>query len=242
MSPAAPRRVPVAALASAALIVLAGCSPGSAHSGHTGTTVAGLRARAAMAPCPKPTSLAAATGGAPSASPTPGAPGVSGASGGSTGLLPPGASPSAEATEPNLPAGAFPCLAGGPDVPLRQLTGVPTVINLWATWCLPCRTELPAFQRAFARADPDRLRVMGVATEDPGLARELSFAADTGLHMPNLVDDKGKIATEIGIRGLPATLFVAADGSLVHVYNGSPLTFSALRDLLRRYLRVTVGG
>lgn len=253
-------RRPATSLVAAALVLLVtltGCASGSGQHTRASATVADLRAKAAMAPCPTPTSLSAAdpsSPSSPSATPSPGAP-AAGTPGASTPAGPsltvsppvspsvsPSVAPTAEAAGPELPAETLPCLAGGPDVPLRGLTGVPLVINLWATWCLPCRTELPAFQAAFARADPSELRILGVATEDPGLTRELSFAVDTGLHMPNLVDDKGKVAARIGVRGLPATLFVAPDGSLVHVYNGPPLTFSALRELVRTYLKVTIHG
>lgn len=236
----------LAAAALVALVTLTGCTSGSGQHTRASATVADLRVKAAMAPCPTPTSLSAAGPSSPSATPSPG---VSTPAGPSPTVSPtvspsvsPSVAPTAEAAGPELPAETLPCLAGGPDVPLRGLTGVPLVINLWATWCLPCRTELPAFQAAFARADPSKLRILGVATEDPGLTRELSFAVDTGLHMPNLVDDKGKVAARIGVRGLPATLFVAPDGSLVHVYNGPPLTFSALRELVRTYLKVTIRG
>lgn len=242
-----------------ALVALTGCTSGSGQHTRASATVTDLRAKAAMAPCPTPTSLSAANPSSPSGpsgpsgpsatrspgAPAAGTPGASTPAGPSATVSPsvaPSVSPTAEAAGQELPAETLPCLAGGPDVPLRGLTGVPLVINLWATWCLPCRAELPAFQAAFARADPSKLRILGVATEDPGLTRELSFAVDTGLHMPNLVDDKGKVAARIGVRGLPATLFVAPDGSLVHVYNGPPLTFSALRELVRTYLKVTIGG
>lgn len=140
-----------------------------------------------------------------------------------------------------LPDATLPCLAGGPDVPLRRLTGTATVMNLWASWCGPCREELPGFQKAFERADPTRLRVMGVVTEDPGLSRQLSFAVDTGLRMPSLVDDKGVVSRALGIRGLPATLFVAPDGSVARVHNG-PLTYDELRTLTERYLHVQINA
>ncbi|HEY9475088.1 MAG TPA: TlpA disulfide reductase family protein [Mycobacteriales bacterium] len=255
---------PVVLLVAGALVVLAGCSPSPDPRGHTGTTVADLRAGAAIAPCPTPTPPPPTTAppgdsATPTRSTTPGesasftAPGTSGTpdtSGSATGLATPSydAPVSPEDSAPSgaegqiLPEGTLPCLAGGPDVPLRQVTGVPMVINLWATWCLPCRTELPAFQAAYARADPARLRVLGVATQDPGLSRQLTFAVDTGLHMPNLVDDRGVVAAGLGIRGLPATLFVGADGTVVHVYNGPPLTSKALRDLISQHLRVTISG
>jgi Thiol-disulfide isomerase and thioredoxins len=250
----------VALLVASALVALAGCSSGTDQSGHASDTVADLLARAAIAPCPVPSPAPTSTttpplppattspagGGVTASGPT----GSSSAGPSASGSARPGyqvpvlsgdANPSV-AEGQLLPEGAFGCLAGGPDVPLRRITGVPMVVNLWATWCLPCRTELPAFERAYANADPARLRILGVATQDPGLSRQLSFAIDTGLHLPNLVDDQGRVAAGLGIRGLPATLFVDAAGTVVHVYNGPPLTFEALRDLIRSHLRVTIRG
>jgi cytochrome c biogenesis protein CcmG, thiol:disulfide interchange protein DsbE len=115
------------------------------------------------------------------------------------------------------------------------------LVNLWATWCAPCRTELPGFQKAFERADPARLRVLGVVTEDPGLSRPLSFAVDTGVRLPSVVDDDGAVFQALGIRGLPATLFVAPDGSVTHVHNG-PLTYAELGALTEKYLHVRINA
>lgn len=137
-----------------------------------------------------------------------------------------------------LPDIELPCLAGGANLKLRQLGGVPTVVNLWATWCTPCRKELPAFQEAFEKSDPRALRVLGVVTEDPGLSRPLSFAADTGLHLPSAVDDRGDLKRELGLRGLPATVFVDGSGAIVHIYSGPPLTYETLRGLVTQHLQV----
>lgn len=145
--------------------------------------------------------------------------------------------------EDRLPDLALPCLGGGADVSLRTLTGVPTVINLWATWCRPCRDELPLFQSLADRADPSELRVLGVVTEDPGPERALRFVADVGVRIASLVDDSGDLAKAVAARGLPTTVFVDADGAIAYVYSSHPFEDSVLLDdLVHDHLDVTVDG
>jgi thiol-disulfide isomerase/thioredoxin len=140
--------------------------------------------------------------------------------------------------QPTLPDLTLPCLGAGDAVPLRQLAGTPTVLNLWASWCAPCRAELPAFQQAYAAAG-DRLRVLGVATEDAH-GPALSLAADAGVHFASVVDDTGKLRRALGRSALPATVLVAADGRVVRVYAGPPLSYDDLRRLVRTELGVAL--
>lgn len=132
---------------------------------------------------------------------------------------------------PALPDLTLPCLGGERAVPLRRLAGTPTVLNLWASWCAPCRAELPAFQQAYEAAG-GRLRVLGVVTEDSP-AKALSLAADAGVHFASVLDETGKLRRALGRSGLPATVLVAADGRVARVYAGPPLRYDDLRALVR---------
>lgn len=137
-----------------------------------------------------------------------------------------------------LPDLTLPCLGAGGTVPLRRLTGTPMVVNLWASWCGPCREELPAF----ARLDQDagsRLRVLGVASQDIP-ANSVAYAGDNRLPFPSLEDRAGDLLRGLQRRGLPVTAFVAADGAVAHLYQGPPLTDSTLRALVRDKLGVDV--
>lgn len=141
-----------------------------------------------------------------------------------------------------LPDLQLPCLgsAGGPapELPLRRLTGTPTVLNLWASWCQPCREELPALARLH-RAAAGKVRVVGVASEDrAGVA--LAFAADADLPFGSLDDPDGRLARALRRQGLPVTVFLAADGAVAGVYQGAPLTDTTLRKLVREKLGVDV--
>lgn len=136
-----------------------------------------------------------------------------------------------------LPALSLACLGGGASVALAGLaTGVPLVINLWASWCAPCQQELPAFQRLHQRAG-GRLTFLGVLTKDPSQGWRESLLA-SGVRYPSVRDDDGVLlAREHGI-GLPMTLLVRADGSVAMRYIGPALDDVSLANLVDTHLGV----
>jgi cytochrome c biogenesis protein CcmG, thiol:disulfide interchange protein DsbE len=136
---------------------------------------------------------------------------------------------------PGAPAGA---VEGAATVPLRRLTGRPMVVNLWASWCGPCREELPALAR-LSRAAGDRLRVIGVASLDVP-ANSISFASESRLPFPSLQDRDGDLERGLRRNGLPVTVLVRADGAVAYVYQGAPLTDTTLRELIQDRLGVHV--
>jgi len=141
--------------------------------------------------------------------------------------------------DPALPDLTLPCLGNGPAVALRRLAGTPTVINLWASWCGPCRAELPAFEQVQDAAG-GRLRVLGVVHEDPA-GRALSLAVDTGVHFPSVVDEAGRLLRALGRQNMPTTVFVDAGGRVVEVYTGAPFTAETLRQRVLDRLGIDVG-
>lgn len=135
-----------------------------------------------------------------------------------------------------LPDVTLPCLGTGPAVRLAGLRGKPTVVNLWASWCEPCRDELPLLARL---AESPSVRVLGINTEnEPGQA--LSLLTDTGVHYASLRDDDGLVKTAMRASGLPLTLFVDADGVVTHVERAPIVSADQLRSLVSLHLGVTV--
>ena len=134
--------------------------------------------------------------------------------------------------------------APAPDFALRDLAGRPVrladfrgrvvFLNFWATWCAPCREEIPAMQ-ALARDLADRgLVVLAVNYEErPDVVR--AFARDTDLGLAILLDADGVAARQYRVTGLPASFFVDRRGALVGSVFG-------LRDWRAPAARVYVDG
>lgn len=134
-----------------------------------------------------------------------------------------------------VPQLVFDCLGGG-SLDLTRAPGVPTVVNLWASWCGPCREELPVLQQ-FADAAGDRVRVLGVVSKD-GVPQAESFAADAGTTFPSAFDGEGELMAQLGLNGLPYTMFLDADGALVHSELGPVDSEHELEALVAEHLAV----
>lgn len=101
---------------------------------------------------------------------------------------------------------------------LQSLRGKPVVVNYWATWCIPCREEMPRLAEA-ARTYAASVHFLGVDVEDDATAAE-KFAHDRGVQYPSLSDERSEIRRDQKILGLPVTQFYRADGALAFVNNG----------------------
>jgi cytochrome c biogenesis protein CcmG/thiol:disulfide interchange protein DsbE len=134
-----------------------------------------------------------------------------------------------------LPALAFACPGGG-ELDLAQAPGVPTVVNLWGSWCPPCREELPHFQE-LANLAGEQLSVLGVISRD-GLPQAESFATDAGVMFPSAFDGEGELMAELGINTLPHTYFLDAAGALTHTEVGPVESVEELRGLVAEHLGV----
>lgn len=127
-----------------------------------------------------------------------------------------------------LPEFELPLLAGG-RLGDGDLVGQVTVINVWASWCPPCRSEAPVLRRIADDVSGEGIQFVGVIRNDePDDAA--AFVDDFELTYPNVVDD-GSLARALGVRGLPMTFVVAADGTVVSQHFG-PITESRLRVLI----------
>lgn len=114
-----------------------------------------------------------------------------------------------------LPEADLELLAGG-TYDLQQ-TGEPRALNLWATWCAPCRAELPAFDDVASRVEG--VDIVGINVGDNGPdASEL--VEELGLSFTQVLDPNASVQQALRITGMPSTIFVDADGEIVQVHAG----------------------
>ncbi|MDT9594738.1 TlpA disulfide reductase family protein [Nocardioides zeae] len=122
----------------------------------------------------------------------------------------------AEPGSGGLPELALPCLGGGETVDLSTLRG-PMVVNVWASWCGPCREEMPVFQE-FHETYGDQVAVLGVDFDDARPEAALELMAETGATYPSLADPGRQMAQQQSLapalRALPVTILLDADGQV----------------------------
>ena len=140
----------------------------------------------------------------------------------------------ARAARPDrLPAVTLAALEGHGSVDLSTLRG-PLVINLWASWCGPCRKELPQYQ-AFAQKYAGKVAVLGVDFQEtrPAAARQL--AHDTGVAYPLFTDPDGRLRAA----ALPKVILVDKSGKIVHEKYAEITSVGQLEALVHDHLGVT---
>ena len=127
--------------------------------------------------------------------------------------------PKSVTTQPSLAPGEI--VPGSVDTlkaTLQALQGKPVVVNYWATWCIPCREEMPRLAAAAAKYG-DSVHFLGIDVEDDRESAE-KFARQRGVRYPMMSDTRGAIRSDQRIVGLPVTQFYRSDVALAFVNNG----------------------
>jgi cytochrome c biogenesis protein CcmG, thiol:disulfide interchange protein DsbE len=101
---------------------------------------------------------------------------------------------------------------------LGELRGTPVVVNVWASWCGPCRQEAPLLAAAHRRLG-ERVRFLGIDVLDERDAAR-AFMREFGWTYPSVYDPAGAIRDGLGLLGQPVTLFYDAEGTLVRTWTG----------------------
>lgn len=110
----------------------------------------------------------------------------------------------------------FECLGGGHFAPSQVQT--PTIVNVWAPWCPPCRDEYPLLADVSEITGPD-VDVMSIASFDSPSSVS-AFVAAVGVNLPVALDSAGQVAKQFGIVGLPFTLFINPQGEVIDIKAG----------------------
>ncbi|MFQ5696389.1 MAG: TlpA family protein disulfide reductase [Terriglobia bacterium] len=120
---------------------------------------------------------------------------------------------------------------------LSGLAGQPVILNFWASWCNPCREEMPALERAYIDHQNEGLKILGVnqtMVDDVDAAR--AFVTELGLTFPNARDDTGAVSDDLyRVMGLPTSIFVSPGGDVAHVQIGA-MTNLQIEDFSHRLL------
>jgi cytochrome c biogenesis protein CcmG/thiol:disulfide interchange protein DsbE len=96
---------------------------------------------------------------------------------------------------------------------LADYKGQVVLINIWATWCEPCRVEIPSIERLYRRYGPKGLQVVAVSIDDPGTDPAIrAFVRDMGMTFQVLHDPTGQIEHAYQATGYPETVIVGKDG------------------------------
>jgi len=120
---------------------------------------------------------------------------------------------------------------------LSELKGKVVFINFWATWCPPCREEMPSMQRLHTMLPEDGFIMLAILNQDrPALGK--AFAAKAGLTMPILVDQANTVGPRYGITGVPETYIVDKNGILREkVIGGARWDSPAAVRLIMKYIK-----
>ncbi len=119
---------------------------------------------------------------------------------------------------------------------LSAQAGKPVIVNFWATWCPPCRAELPAFEEVYRGYHDKGLIVVGVdVAESPEVVAQ--YVQQVGLTFPIALDASGEVTELYHIQGMPTTLFVGRDGKIKDMVIGGPLTRAAIESKISELMK-----
>lgn len=120
--------------------------------------------------------------------------------------------------------------AAGETTRLSMLRGQPALVNFWASWCSPCRAEMPAMERVYQDYQANGLQILAVnSTVQDTPEQALAFAQEQRLTFPILFDSEGEATRLYQVQALPTTFFIDKDGVIQEVVIGGPMSEALLR-------------
>lgn len=119
---------------------------------------------------------------------------------------------------------------------LAEFRGSPVIVNFWASWCSPCKAEMPALERVQKR-HPDIMFLAVNVTSQDDQAAALQFLANNGITLQVLFDTQGFASQKYQINGLPTTFFLDSDGIIQDFVIGGPLSETELESHLEALIK-----
>jgi thiol-disulfide isomerase/thioredoxin len=129
------------------------------------------------------------------------------------------------------------CLVGTEKISVESLRG-PLIVNVWGSWCGPCKQEMPYFVDFHHQAN-GKVQLLGIAVEEAKAQDSKDFIVANGMTWPNLFDAKGVTRKNFGM-GVPVTWFIDEQGSVVYKHIGVVKSTEELIDLTAKYLKVKI--
>jgi len=124
----------------------------------------------------------------------------------------------------------------GKTVELAKNGGKPSFINLWASWCPPCKMEMPHIQEAYEKYG-DRVNFLMVnLTETDDLDKMKEYLSTEGFTFPVLLDEKGEVADRYGVMSIPMTYAVNEEGVIIHKQMGA-MSREQIFDLMEQLVK-----
>jgi peroxiredoxin len=121
---------------------------------------------------------------------------------------------------------------------LSELRGRPILVNFWASWCPPCRSEMPAMQRVYEDLQEQGFIVLAVnSTHQDNLEDAIAFSQTHELEFPILLDRDGSVGNLYEIRSLPTSFFIDPEGTIQDVVIGGPMSEALLRIRVEQLLK-----
>jgi cytochrome c biogenesis protein CcmG/thiol:disulfide interchange protein DsbE len=115
------------------------------------------------------------------------------------------------------------------EIRLSDYRGRPVILNFWATWCGPCRYEVPAFKAFYERYPEEEVAIIAISTQDdPDSAR--GYAVRDGLKFVIPVDPRGVVANMYNVRGMPTTFFLNEAGIITSIKIGPFLSIDEMEE------------
>ena len=126
----------------------------------------------------------------------------------------------------------------GKSIKLSDLHGQPVLINLWATWCPPCRAEMQTLETVYNDYKDQGFIILAVnMTSQDDSQAIIPFVEEQGITYPILLDDKGEIAQAYQMKSLPSSYFIGRDGIVHEVVIGGPMAEATLRTRIEEILK-----
>lgn len=129
--------------------------------------------------------------------------------------------------------------SSGETTRLEDLQGQVVVLNFWASWCPPCKAEMPDLERAYTANKGEGLVILGInSTVQDSPDAALSFASAQGVTFPILLDRTGEATRQYLVRALPTTYFIDRQGIIRKVVVGGPMSEATLTSTVRGLLEM----